>query len=74
MPRFTLDLNDEITDRLEDYMAREHITRAEAIRRCILVLTELDRERQNGTQIGFLKESKESPTGYIGLGKIMLLF
>jgi predicted transcriptional regulator len=71
MPRFTVDLSDELDKRLKDIAQANGITKAEAMRRAFTLLSVADTERKRNRHIGFFtvndKGDKEIVSEIVGL-------
>lgn len=71
MPRFTVDLSDELDSRLKEIAQANGITKAEAMRRAFTLLSVADSEKKRKRHIGFftVKENgeKEITSEIVGL-------
>lgn len=55
MPRYTVDLSQQVIDNLDRFANRQHISRAEALKRALALLEIADSERANGNELGIVK-------------------
>jgi len=56
MPRFTVDLSDEIDNRLIEIARKKGITKAEAMRKAFALLSIAEREGAQGNSLGIIKD------------------
>ncbi|ALE68299.1 hypothetical protein AAW18_07305 [Xanthomonas campestris pv. campestris] len=56
MPRYTVDLSDKVIDNLDSYADRQHISRAEALKRALSLLILADQESAKGNSLGIVRE------------------
>lgn len=68
MTRFTIDLSDEIDEKLTDIAERYGITKAEAMRRAFALLTVADEEKKKGRgfSLGIVKENSKHELEAVG--------
>ncbi|MBI2379227.1 MAG: ribbon-helix-helix protein, CopG family [Gammaproteobacteria bacterium] len=61
MPRFTVELSDEINDTLDAIARRSGISKAEAMRRAFALLAIADQEKQKnrGRSLGIIRERED---------------
>ena len=62
MPRLTIDLSKEISDRLTEIARKEGITKAEAMRRAFALLSVAEQEKAKGNSLGIAREDPNSHT------------
>jgi metal-responsive CopG/Arc/MetJ family transcriptional regulator len=60
MPRYTVDLADKVIEDLDKFAASQHISRAEAIKRALALLSIANTERASGNELGIIKRDKTS--------------
>lgn len=68
MSRFTVDLSNEIDERLTDIAKRNGITKAEAMRRAFALLAVADHEKQKGKgfSLGIVRENMNHELEAVG--------
>lgn len=71
MPRFTVDLSEELDSRLKEIAQANNITKAEAMRRAFTLLSVAEKEKHRKRHIGFftIKDNgeKEITSEIVGL-------
>ena len=55
MPRYTLELGEEITKDLDKYAAKKSISKAEAIKRALALLAIVNDEKASGNEVGIIR-------------------
>ena len=60
MSKFTVSLSDEINARLTEIAAKEGITKSEAVRRAMALLSVADKEKEKGNSLGIVRENPDS--------------
>lgn len=60
MPRLTIDLSQEIDDRLTAIAHKEGISKAEAMRKAFALLSVAEQEKTKGNSLGIVRESEDN--------------
>ena len=71
MSRLTLDLSEEVSNRLTEIASKEGITKAEAMRRAFALLSISEAEKSKGNSLGIVREKKDDPSHYEVLGRVV---
>ena len=54
MQRYTINLADRVVDDLDKFAKRQHISRAEAFKRALALLSIANSERKSGNELGII--------------------
>jgi metal-responsive CopG/Arc/MetJ family transcriptional regulator len=60
MPRYTVDLADEMIKDLDTFAENQHISRAEALKRALALLKIANEEKENGNELGIIQRERGS--------------
>lgn len=59
MPRYTVDLSQQVIDNLDKFAESQHISRADALKRALALLAIADKEQAQGNELGIVKREGE---------------
>ena len=66
MPRYTIDLAENVIADLDNFAESQHISRAEAVKRALAILSIANSERKDGNELGIIRRDGETNAKVVG--------